>query len=219
MSMLKTSAAFALILGVAAAMQAIVASAASAPAGAPRLIDVTVLSERRVSVKNVSKPAAPGTSFFAATIIDAPVEKLCTIIQDYADYPSFMPNMRKARVVHSAEDYSLVDMTLRVPFGQLKKYRVKMEPRTSERSCRLFWKLVPSEDLKPEETIADTSGYWQLTPHPSHRNKTVVEYFVYANPGSVPVGLGWIEEIVSRNAPPKTLEGLREKAQAQADGG
>lgn len=183
------------------------------------VVDVTVLSERRIAVKNVTKPAAPGTSYFAATIIDAPVEKLCAIIQDYADYPAFMPNMRRARVVHSAEDYSLVDMTLKLPFGKIKKYRVKMEPRTSERSCRLFWKLVPSEDLKPEETITDTSGYWQLTPHPSSRNKTVVEYFVHANPGPVPVGFGWVEKIMSKNGPPQTLDALRERAAASAAGG
>lgn len=184
-----------------------------------RIVDITVLSERRIAVKNVTKPATPGTSYFAATIIDAPVEKLCAIIQDYADYPAFMPNMRRARVVHSAEDYSLVDMTLKLPFGKIKKYRVKMEPRTSERSCRLFWKLVPSEDLKPEETITDTSGYWQLTPHPSSRNKTVVEYFVHNNPGPMPVGFGWIEKILGKNGPPQTLDALREKAEASAAGG
>lgn len=211
MNTLKTLTLLALLAGGTALAHA------SAPVANGRVIDVNVLSEKRIAVKNVSKPATPGTSFFAATIIDAPVEKLCTIIQDYADYPNFMPNMRQARVVHSAEDYSLVDMTLRVPFGKIKKYRVKMEPRTSERSCRLFWKLVPNEDLKPEETIADTSGYWQLTPHPSSRSKTVVEYFVYANPGPVPLGLGWVDDIISKNTPPKTLEALRDKA--QADGG
>lgn len=192
------------------------AAVTSAPAGNVKVIDASQLSERRVAVKNISKPATPGSSYFAATIVDAPVERLCAIIQDYADYPSFMPNLRQARVVHSAEDHALVDMTLRLPFGKVKKYRVKMEPRTSERSCRLFWKLVPSEDLKPEETIADTSGYWQLTPHPSARTKTVVEYFVYANPGPVPLGLGWMEEIMSRNAAPKTLEALRDRV---AEGG
>lgn len=205
-------------LGLALALWVAVAAHASTPENL-RVVDVTVLSERRVAVKNVSKPATPGTSYFAATIIDAPVEKLCAIIQDYADYPTLMPTMRRARVVYSAEDYSLVDMTLKLPFGKIKKYRVKMEPRTSERSCRLVWKLVPSDDLKPEETIADTSGYWQLTPHPSSRNKTVVEYFVHSNLGPVPVGFGWIEKTLSKNGPPQTLDALREKAEASAAGG
>ncbi|HEY0847245.1 MAG TPA: hypothetical protein VGE12_17890 [Noviherbaspirillum sp.] len=185
MNMMKT---LAIAGALAGTMAAAPSNAASAPAVNAKAIEGGVLSERRVAMKKVSKPATPGSSYFAATIIDAPVEKLCAIIQDYSDYPNYMHNTRQARVVYSAADHALVDMTLRMPFGKVKKYRVKMEPRTSERSCRLFWKLVPSEELKPDETIVDTSGYWQLTPHPASRNKTVVEYFIHADPVRVPLG-------------------------------
>lgn len=148
----------------------------------------------------------------AATIINAPVPKLCSIILNFSDYPSFMPNTDKTVVVRSANDISLVDMTLKLPLGKIKKYRLQMEAKPNSLSCQLAWKLIPREDLKPEETIADTSGYWKLVPSSSDAGKTLVKYFVYSDPGPVPYGLGWIVDSLGKDSLPKTLEALRIRA-------
>jgi hypothetical protein len=190
----------------------IATSAGASPAMAVE-IDVARLSESQVAITDVSKAGVAGKSFLAATIIDAPVTQLCSIILNFPAYPSFMPNTDKTVVVQASDAYSLVDMTLKLPLGKIKKYRLRMEGKSSAQSCHLGWKMVPQAELKPEETIADTTGYWELALHPENKNKTVVKYFVYSDPGPVPMGLGWVVDSLGKDSLPKTLEALRGKAQ------
>lgn len=175
-------------------------------------IDMSKLSESAVAIADVGKPGQSGKSFMAATIIDAPVPKLCAMIQDYAAYPAFMPNVDKVAVGARKDDATQVDMTLKLPLGKVKKYRLRMEPKVAAPTCQLSWKMLPWEGVAPEEAIADTSGYWQLTPHGADKNKTVVKYMVYTDPGPVPMGLGWIVDSMSKGSMPKTLEALRQRA-------
>ncbi|MEJ7805430.1 MAG: hypothetical protein WKG03_05865, partial [Telluria sp.] len=64
-------------------------------------IDARKLSETAVALVETSKPGSATKSFAAGTIINAPVEKLCALIQDYPDYPSFMPNTASVKVAMS----------------------------------------------------------------------------------------------------------------------
>jgi hypothetical protein len=177
-------------------------------------IDASRLSETAVEINDVSQSGAAGKSFIAGTIIDAPIAKLCPIIENYADYPSFMPNTDKTVIVQATDAATVVDMTLKLPLGKIKKYRLRMEAKNGAQACHLSWKMVPRPELTPEETIADTSGYWDLAPLASNKNKTVVKYFVYSDPGPVPMGLGWIVDSLGKDSLPKTLEALRNKARA-----
>ncbi|CUI07416.1 hypothetical protein [Massilia antarctica] len=177
-------------------------------------IDTSKLSATEVALADVSKAGQPGKAFMAATIIDAPLPKLCAIIQDYAAYPSFMPNVDKVALQRGIEA-TQVDMTLKLPLGKVKKYRLRMEPKVSAVQCQLAWTMLPWEGVKAEEAIADTSGYWLLVPHGGDKNKTVVKYMVYTDPGPVPMGLGWIVDSMSRGSMPKTLEALRQRAAAK----
>jgi len=142
----------------------------------PESIDAARLSDTSVTVLDVTQANGVGKSFIAGTVIDAPMKKLCSIIQDFPGYPDFMPNMSQTRVVRTEGTASVVDMTLKLPLGKIKKYRLRMEPAVGEQTCRRSWRLVPWEGLKPEETIVDTTGYWHLAPSASDRNKTVVKY-------------------------------------------
>jgi hypothetical protein len=179
------------------------------------------LSETDVSVIEVAQAAQSGKTFAAMTIIDAPPHKLCAIVQDYGAYGRYMPNTRSAELVPGLPTglptgSVLVDMTLDLPLGKVKRYRLRLDAKTSTSSCQLSWKLVPREDLKTDDTIADTSGYWMFSPLPANSGKSVAEYFVYADPGPVPFGLGWIVDIMSRKSLPRTLEALRGEAQRRA---
>lgn len=189
---------------------ALLAGATPCAAAAPAGIDMSRLSESQVAMVDTSRPGAPGKSFAAATIIAAPVAKLCATLQDYSAYPSFMPNTESAKVSASAADHKLVDMTLKLPMGKVKKYRLRMEGQGAPQRCQLSWKLVPWEGLKQEETIADTSGAWLLTPA-ADPARTVVSYTVYTDPGPVPMGLGWIVDSMSKDSIPKMIEALRGK--------
>ncbi|MES2017851.1 MAG: hypothetical protein V4484_15280 [Pseudomonadota bacterium] len=172
------------------------------------------LAAEPVELSDVSKPGAPGKSFVATTIINAPVQALCTLLQDYPSYPGFMPNTESTVVSHSGAGFSVIDVTLKLPLGKIKKYRLRMDPKSSADSCTLAWKLVPWPGLKQEETIADTTGSWQITATGS-AGKSVVKYTVYTDPGPIPFGAGWIVDSLSKDSIPQTLEALRKRAAAR----
>lgn len=175
------------------------------------LIDYSAVSDTHVAVADVSNPTVPGKTFIAATVISEPVGKLCSVLMDYPAYPQFMPNTEKTSVVATGDESTVIEMILKLPLGKTKKYRLKMVPAMTPESCHLSWKLVPWEGLQQSETITDTSGYWQLTSDPNDGNKTLVKYFVFADPGPIPFGLGWIVELLAKISLPRTLEALRER--------
>lgn len=174
-------------------------------------IDVSKLSETEVQLLDQSKADSNGKTFAAGTILNAPLTKVCSTIQAYEDYPSFMPNTAKAKVTRQPDESALVDFTLTLPLGKVKKYRLKMTPKVSQASCYLSWKMQPWEGLKQEETIADTSGYWDLSAMAGNPGKTVVKYQVFTDPGPVPLGLGWIVDSMSKDSIPKMMDALRNK--------
>ena len=184
------------------------ATASSRPSAA----DASPADEAGVQVIELPAGAHPGKTFTAYTLIPAPVSKLCSIVQDYAAYASYMPNTRSAQTVSSGEGYVIVDMTLDLPLGQEKRYRLRLEPEQTPNQCKLSWKLLPRADLKQSDTIADTTGYWLFKPAADSSSKTLVEYHVYADPGPVPFGFGWIVDLMSKRSLPRTLEALRSRA-------
>lgn len=187
------------------------ACAMSGVAGAQQNDDAGAF-DNRIVITDLSKPSSAGKTFVASTVMNANVQALCSIILDFSDYPRFMPNTARTEVLRLDADHALVDMTLSLPLGKIKRYRLRMTSNTNRQSCHLSWKLVPQPELTPDETIADTSGYWQLTRQPADPSRTRVDYFVYADPGPVPFGLGWIVDIMSRESLPRTLEAVRERA-------
>ncbi len=174
-------------------------------------LDASKFSETQVQLIDLSKADSNGKTFAAGTILNAPVSKVCTTIQAYEDYPSFMPNTARAKVSRQPDETALVDFTLNLPLGKVKKYRLKMTPKVSSNTCHLSWKLQPWEGLKQEETIADTSGYWELSALVDNPAKTVVKYQVFTDPGPVPMGLGWIVDSMSKDSIPKMMDALRTK--------
>ncbi|WP_317204016.1 SRPBCC family protein [Janthinobacterium sp.] len=184
----------------------LLACAAAAAAG------LDGVAEDRVGVSEAAQGALPGKTFDAATIIDAPAQKLCAILVDYAAYPDFMPNTKTVDVLAGGADHALLDMTLALPLGKTKKYRLRLDAQSEAQRCHVAWQLVPRADLAADDTIADTSGYWCLSALPANKNKSLVEYHVYADPGPIPYGLGWIVDILSKQSLPKTLEALRAQA-------
>lgn len=174
-------------------------------------LDASKFTETQVQLIDQSKADSNGKTFAAGTILNAPVTKVCATIQAYEDYPSFMPNTAKAKVTRQPDESALVDFTLNLPLGKIKKYRLKMIPKVSPVTCNLSWKLQPWEGLKQEETIADTSGHWELTALADNPAKTVVKYQVFTDPGPVPMGLGWIVDSMSKDSIPKMMDALRSK--------
>lgn len=187
----------------------------SSSAGAEQETRPKDWSEDKVTVTDLSETGRAGKSFMATTRIDAPLQRICAVIQDYPAYPQFMPHTDATKVVQQARDFSLIDMTLKLPMGKFKRYRLKMQSQSNPQSCHVAWMLIPREDLQIDETITDTTGYWQLTPDLANGHKTLVSYFVYSDPGPVPFGLGWIVAMLGKHSLPGTLEAVRNRVTAQ----
>lgn len=175
-------------------------------------LPLATLKEGSITVVDVSLPKETGKRHLAGTVIDSPMATLCTILQDYVAYPRFMPNTDKVEILKVEGKQTLLDMTLGLPLGKVKRYRLSMNSAMDNNACRLSWAMVARADLPASETIADTVGSWKLTPLPGNAQKTVVQYFVYSDPGPVPLGLGWIVEALGKESLPKTLEALRSRA-------
>lgn len=173
-------------------------------------IDLKTLAGKEVRVVDLTRAGSVGKTFAAATIIDAPIATVCGVLQQYDKYPAFMPNTQSTVVSQSGAGFSVIDVTLKLPMGKIKKYRLRMEPKAAADSCKLSWKMVPWPGLKQEETIADTSGQWQLTPLSPSR--TAVRYSLFTDPGPIPFGLGWIVDSLSKDSIPQTLEAVRARA-------
>lgn len=173
-------------------------------------IDIKTLADKEVRVLERTVAGSPGKSFVAATIIDAPLQQVCKVLQQYEAYPEFMPNTQSTKVTQNAATHSVIDVTLKLPMGKIKKYRLRMEPKASNTSCVLAWKQVPWPGLKQDETIADTAGQWQLTALSA--GKTAVRYSLYTDPGPIPFGLGWIVDSLSKDSIPQTLDAVRARS-------
>lgn len=170
---------------------------------------LATLAAPSVNLVDISKPGVPGKTFAASTSMPASLTTVCATIQDFAAYPQFMPNVDKIKVASAGGGASLIDVTLKLPMGKIKQYRLKMTPKVTDAACQLAWKLVPMDGLKIDDTIADTSGYWQLSPDPLDAGATAIKYQVYTDPGPVPMGFGWIVDSMSRDSIPKMFDALR----------
>ena len=191
-----------------AALALYATGAGAAPADA---IDPRTLSDSKVTLVDVGKPGSARKSFVAGTIVNAPLAQVCAVLHDYASYPSFMPNTASTLVMQQGADYAVIDVTLKLPMGKIKKYRLRMEPKSGPQSCVLSWKMLPWPGLKQEDTIADTTGAWRLSPGSSPAS-TVLRYEVQTDPGPIPFGLGWIVDSLSKDSIPQTLEAVRQRA-------
>lgn len=195
-----------------ATVPALLLAAAVAVPAAAQGPDAALLAGGAVQVTEVAASGLPGKAFTAWTLVPAPVARLCAMVQDYPSYAAYMPNTKSAQAVGAGEGYVLVDLTLDLPLGQEKKYRLRLEAQADATQCRLGWKLVPS-GLPQADTIADTTGYWLFKPMSgSDSGQTLVEYHVYADPGPVPFGFGWIVDMMSKRSLPRTLQALRTRA-------
>lgn len=175
---------------------------------------IACAASEELKLQEINKGEKPGRRFAASLILNAPIEKVCNTIQDYASYPSFMPNIANTVVKRLDASAALVDFTFNLPLGMVKQYRLKMSSLRNAQSCNIAWKLQPWPELKPEQTILDTDGFWHLTTLPGNPGKTQIKYETYTDPGAVPIGMGWIVNGLSRDGIGNMMEALRKRVAA-----
>lgn len=91
----------------------------------------------------------------AATVIDAPPDRVAATMLAFAEYPAFMPQVEKAEVVSRDPASVVVDFTLKFELGALAK-RVRY---------RLHYELVPGGEVRfrmVQGDLARNDGGWTL---------------------------------------------------------
>ena len=146
----------------------------------------------------------PGKIFEAVVIMEAKREVILDIVLDYARYPDFMPNVSRVEILQQDESTAVLNYTLSLPLGKVKKYRVRMKASEPDDQTSLIqWQLEQWLGLQQKDTIRDTTGFWRIEELDAKRS--LVLYHVYTDPGKVPFGLGWIVDLLGKDSVPKVL--------------
>jgi len=150
----------------------------------------------------------------ALGLIEGTLEEVAAVLADYESYPKFMPNVSEIKIAGSTQDATIVDYKLLLPLGFVKKYRLRFWSKKEERKIQLFWKKVPWAGLKPEETVIDTYGQWILEKSPQQDGPVLAYYRVYTDPGNIPLGTGWIVDILTQKSIPNIMKGTRSRVKS-----
>jgi uncharacterized protein YndB with AHSA1/START domain len=160
-----------------------------------------------VTTSSAADPSHPRGFIRAAVRIRASPDTIWRIMTDCEQAPSYVPGLRRCRLVDGAPDGSWQDIEHDVRYAWFLptvRYVFRAE---YDRPHRIAFHRI-SGDLKEEE------GTWLLTPTPDG-SATIVQYEVYVDPGF------WIPQtLVNRSLRkdlPAALTGLRDRAESAAD--
>ncbi len=120
-----------------------------------------------------------------------------------------MPNVAAVRVCDVTGPHSVVEVKLHLPLGVKKQYRLKFSWTRDDSGFELTWEKVPWPELKPSQTIADTSGFWIIRKFED--GGLIAVYHLYTDPGHVPLGLAGIAQRLARSKIPDGIVKLRER--------
>lgn len=162
------------------------------------------VAQGEIVVREIATAGGEGRTFEAIGLVKASRENLLKVLKDYEKYPEFMPNVSRVEVVEQNGNVAVLNYTLALPLGKIKKYRLKISESAPEnQASTLEWQILPWPELQRAETITDTTGYWRI--EEKNENKSLVLYHVYTDPGPIPFGLGWIVDVLSKDSVPKAL--------------
>jgi len=164
-----------------------------------------------VIVREIADDSEAGRTFEAIGLFDAPIDDIYNVIADFEKYDQFMPNIVNVRVLQEDSSSAVMNYTLGLPLGKLKKYRLSMTFIKDENTSTLKWKMIDWPGIKKSETIDDTTGYWFLENYHGSRSGVLVLYHVYTDPGPIPWGLGWIVDFLSKRTVPNIVKNTRER--------
>ena len=153
-----------------------------------------------------------GQSIETIGLMPATGEILVQVLTDYATYPEFMSAVDTIEIVDAAGDTTTLNYILRPMLGLTKKYRIKIAPaRLDEKVWKIEWRLVVWPGLTEMETIGDTQGYWLIIEESPTRS--LIQYYVYTDPGYVPFGLGGIVDALGKSSIEEVFQETRAHAE------
>ena len=171
-----------------------------------------LIDQGEIIVREVETVKKEGKTFEAIGYINASKTTIIKVLTEYEKYPDFMPNISHVKIVEKKGNAVILNYTLTLPLKKIKKYRLKISvSEPEEQSALIQWELLKWPELKPEETIKDTTGYWRI--EEKTQNSSLVLYHVYTDPGPIPFGLGWIVDVLSKNSVPDALLQTKNRAE------
>jgi hypothetical protein len=218
---------FLALLAVSAAAAAIVVRAAPLPEGGRpqeaglRLDPVTLTDPERTEVlegkvvlRSVPNPGLKGRTFEAIGTVPGTLDEVLAVLCDYRRYDEFMPRVERTAVTDEGPAAALVEQHLKLPMGLRRRCRLRYTARVGSEGFRVEWVQVPWPEVPPRQTIAETSGYWQVAPDAC--GALLAVYHVYTDPGHVPLGMKGLALSFSKHDLRKILEAVRDRLRPRA---
>lgn len=174
------------------------------PAGAQAGTSVVISDKVRGGGTDITSHPYPGTSVQwgrAVAIVDAPVEKVLSVIQDYAHYTEFMPNFETSRVLSQRGGSALLYAQVSVMKGAATIWaELKIKPRDVGAT-----KIIEAKMTKGNVDVLQ--AVWEVTPFDDGR--TLVAFQIIVDP-DLPLPTSLVNGENAKTAR-KTLRALRNR--------
>jgi hypothetical protein len=144
--------------------------------------------EKDVAVYSRLRPGSPLKEFKAVGPIDAPTHAVCAVIDDFQNYPKFMPYTTECRLIRRDVDSIVGYQRLSPKVCADRDYTLrvwkKSWPTADGLVCTSHWS--PANELGPPEKkgvvrVKICEGKWLL--EPDGAIKTRATYFIYTDTG------------------------------------
>lgn len=183
-----------------------------APAPGLSVLDKQEILKGRVVLTELPNPGKKGRTFEAVGVLPCGLDEAFGVITDYARYPEFMPQVEHTAVRPQGPGVSIVELTLGLPFGMTKRYRLRYSWARSSDGFEVTWQMIPWPEVPPDEQIADTSGGWSVRKFEG--GGLLATYTFYTDPGHVPLGLTGLAMALAKRSIPGVIEKTRERIRA-----
>lgn len=148
--------------------------------------------ENNVAIYSRPRAGSPLKEFKAVGPIDAPTYAVCAVIDDFQNYPKFMPFMTEVRLIKRDGDSIVGYQRLSPKICADRDYTLRVWKRSWPASDgRVFMsQWSPANDLGPPETkgvvrVKVCEGKWLFEPEGT--TKTRATYYIYSdNGGALP---------------------------------
>jgi len=166
----------------------------------------------KIVLRDLPNPGRKGRTYEAVGILQGSLDEAFAVLTDFGAYADYMPNVAAVRVCDVTGPCSVVEVKLHLPLGVKKQYRLRYTSARYDSGFEVSWQKLPWLELKPSQTVVDTSGFWFVRTFEDRGLLAV--YHVYTDPGHVPLGLTGVAQGVARSKIPAGISKLRERLQS-----
>ena len=163
------------------------------------------LENNEVVTIKTDKDYPNGEHYQAYAIVNANIHDVFEAVENFDNYPNFMPRFDSVQTIQNTDSTKQYIFNIILPLNIKYQYKIKSMEFSSNILAWLAWETIPWE----ENSINETWGQWYLTQYKESKNKTLIQYQVYTDPGYIPFGFEWIVNIMTKKALPETIENLK----------